>query len=271
MESPAGSSSSSTVSSSARSLQAQVDELGPWFHNLHLPGGVQTAPDHWLQADFPAFKWAEISPHVPEDLHGWTVLDIGCNAGYYSFELARRGAKVTAVDVDPHYLRQARWAAGELGLEDRVEFHQMQVYDLARMQEQFDLVWFMGVLYHLRHPLLALDIIRQRTRRMMVMQTLTMPGDEVAEVPGDFPLEERERLRGAGWPVMAFLEHRVARDPTNWWAPNHACVEAMLRSAGFHVRERIAHETYLCEPDQGEGGMRPMIEAELRAAAGLGR
>src|SRR5690606_38787005 len=81
-------------------------------------------------------------------------------------------------------------------------------------QEQFDLVWFMGVLYHLRHPLLALDIIRQRTRRMMVMQTLTMPGDEVAEVPGDFPLEERERLRGAGWPVMAFLEHRVARDPT---------------------------------------------------------
>nr|WP_255703320.1 TIGR04290 family methyltransferase [Lysobacter sp. GX 14042] len=252
-------------------MRARVEELGPWFHNLHLPGGVQTAPDHWLQADFPAFKWAEIAPHVPADLDGWTVLDIGCNAGYYSFELARRGARVTAVDVDPHYLRQARWAAGVLGLEDRVEFRQMQVYELARVEEQYDLVWFMGVLYHLRHPLLALDIIRRRTRRMMVMQTLTMPGEEVAEIPGDFPLDERERLRGAGWPVMAFLEHRVAQDPTNWWAPNHACVEAMLRSAGFSVRERIAHETYLCEPERGEEGMRPMIEAELRAAAGLGR
>lgn len=270
MESPAGSSSWSTVSR-AEDLRARVEELGPWFHNLHLPGGIQTAPDHWLQADFPAFKWAEIAPHVPASLEGWTVLDIGCNAGYYSFELARRGARVTAIDVDPHYLRQARWAAGELGLADRVEFRQMQVYELARSDGQFDLVWFMGVLYHLRHPLLALDIIRRRTRRMMVMQTLTMPGDEVAEIPGDFPLDERERLRDAGWPVMAFLEHRVAADPTNWWAPNHACVEAMLRSAGFDVRQRIAHETYLCEPARGGGGMQPMIEAELRAAAGLAR
>lgn len=270
MESPAGSSSWSTVSR-AEDLRARVEELGPWFHNLHLPGGIQTAPDHWLQADFPAFKWAEIAPHVPASLEGWTVLDIGCNAGYYSFELARRGARVTAIDVDPHYLRQARWAAGELGLADRVEFRQMQVYELARSDGQFDLVWFMGVLYHLRHPLLALDIIRRRTRRMMVMQTLTMPGDEVAEIPGDFPLDERERLRDAGWPVMAFLEHRVAADPTNWWAPNHACVEAMLRSAGFDVRQRIAHETYLCEPGRGGGGMQPMIEAELRAAAGLAR
>lgn len=257
--------------SRAEDLRARVEELGPWFHNLHLPEGVQTAPDHWLQADFPAFKWAEIAPHVPASLEGWTVLDIGCNAGYYSFELARRGARVTAIDVDPHYLRQARWAAGELGLADRVEFRQMQVYELARIDEQFDLVWFMGVLYHLRHPLLALDIIRRRTRRLMVMQTLTMPGEEVAEIPGDFPLDERERLRDAGWPVMAFLEHRVAQDPTNWWAPNHACVEAMLRSAGFAVRQRIAHETYLCEPDSDSGGMHPMIEAELQAAAGLGR
>ena len=270
MGSPAASSSSSSVSS-ASELLARVEELGPWFHNLHLPEGVQTAPDHWLQADFPAVKWEQIAPHVPGDLQGWTVLDIGCNAGFYSFELARRGARVTAVDLDPHYLRQARWAAGVLGLEDRIEFRQMQVYELAHTQEQFDLVWFMGVFYHLRHPLLALDILRQRTRRMMVMQTLTMPGEEVAEIPGDFPLEERQRLLHAGWPVMAFLEHKVAHDPTNWWAPNHAAVEAMLRSAGFHVRERIAHETYLCEPNGDTGGMRPMIEAELRAAAGIGR
>jgi tRNA (mo5U34)-methyltransferase len=247
-------------------LQSQIDALAPWFHNLRIDG-VQTAPDHAL-GDFPSFKWKEISPHVPADLTGWTVLDIGCNAGFYTFELARRGARVTAIDLDPHYLRQARWAAGRLGLEDRVEFRQMQIYDLAREPEQFDLVWFMGVLYHLRHPLLALDIIRRRTRRMMVMQTLTMPGDAVLPVPEDLHIDDRDRLREPGWPGMAFIEKRLARDPTNWWAPDHACVEAMLRSAGFDVKAKIAHETYLCEPSAEEGEMAGMIDAELRAATG---
>src|SRR3954468_17440893 len=92
-----------------------VAALGPWFHNLHLPDGRQTAPDHPL-GDFPAFKWAEIAPHVPHDLAGWTALDIGCNAGFYTFELARRGARVTALEIDERYLAQARWAAAQYGL-----------------------------------------------------------------------------------------------------------------------------------------------------------
>src|SRR5687767_13591983 len=97
----------------------EIEELGPWFHNLHLPDGTQTAPDHFL-GDFPRFKWEALSEHLPRDLRGWTALDIGCNAGFYTFELARRGARVTGIDVDPHYLDQARWAASQYGLEDRV-------------------------------------------------------------------------------------------------------------------------------------------------------
>ena len=92
------------------SVARQIAELGPWFHNLHLPSGEQTAPEHGL-GDFPRRVWQGIAPHVPEDLRGWTALDIGCNAGFYAFELARRGAEVTAIDHDGHYLRQARWAA----------------------------------------------------------------------------------------------------------------------------------------------------------------
>jgi hypothetical protein len=92
-------------------LQAQIEALGPWFHNLHLPGGVQTAPHHFIGGDFPRFKWLEIAPHIPQDLRGWRVLDVGCNAGFYSFELARRGASVLAIDVEDLYLTQARWAA----------------------------------------------------------------------------------------------------------------------------------------------------------------
>jgi tRNA (mo5U34)-methyltransferase len=230
-------------------LRRQIEALGPWFHNLHLPGGVQTAPNHFLGGDFPAFKWAEIAAAVPQDLQGWRVLDVGCNAGFYSFELARRGASVLAIDLDPHYLAQARWAAQQFGLQDRVEFRQMQVYDLGRSSEQFDLVWFMGVFYHLRYPLLALDLLAQRTRRMMVFQTLSMPGQEVYRDTGDHPITEREPLLDAGWPKMAFIEHRFSGDPTNWWVPNHAGVEAMLRSSGLQVTGRPADEIYVCVPN----------------------
>src|SRR5947208_448789 len=134
-----------------RSKQTRPDvaELGPWFHNLHLPDGSQTCPDHWL-GDFPAYKWQQIAPHLPENLNGWSCLDIGCNAGFYSFQLAHRGATVLGIDLDSHYLRQAKWAAEEYRLSDRVRFERMQVYDLAHIQENFDLVLFMGVLYHLR-------------------------------------------------------------------------------------------------------------------------
>src|SRR3954470_1119295 len=135
--------------------QKAVEQLQPWFHNLHLPDGTQTAPHHRL-GDFPRFKWKQVSRHLPATLKGWRALDIGCNAGFYSFELARRGARVVGIDIDKHYLRQARWAARQFGLEDAVEFRQMQIYDLADLRESFDLVLFMGVFYHLRYPTLAL-------------------------------------------------------------------------------------------------------------------
>ena len=223
-------------------------ELAPWFHNLHLPGNRRTAPDHPL-GDFPAFKWRQIAPHLPDDLHGARALDIGCNAGFYSFELARRGAEVLAVDVDSHYLRQARWASRELGLESRIEFRRTGVYDLATLDEKpFDIVLFLGVLYHLRHPLLGLDIVSRLTGDVAIVQTLTMPGDERLHTPSNLSIDEREEMLRPGWPAMAFIERDLAGDPTNWWAPNAACVEAMLRSCGLKVQARPGHEIWLCRP-----------------------
>jgi tRNA (mo5U34)-methyltransferase len=246
-------------------------ELAPWFHNLHLPGGRQTAPDHPL-GDFPAFKWEQIAASLSQDLKGARALDIGCNAGFYSFELARRGADVLGIDVDDHYLRQARWAAGELELERRVEFRRMGVYDLARLSESFDVVLFLGVLYHLRHPLLAIDLVAERVsgEGTLVMQTLTAPGDEVAEVPADLPIDARDAMRQPGWPSMAFIEHELAGDPTNWWAPTGACVEAMLRSAGLDVAERPGHEIYVCSRAAQCGWNADRIQEELDAATGRG-
>lgn len=227
-------------------ITERIEQLGPWFHNLHLPDGSQTAPDHFL-GDFPKYKWQEIAPHLPEDINGLKALDIGCNAGYYSFELARRGAQVTALDIDPHYLEQARWAAEIFNLDKQIEFRQQPVYQLSESDEQYDIIWFMGVLYHLRYPMLALDLVRQRCRGRMIFQTMTMPGEEVLPTQEDYGLHERDVMTQPGWPKMAFIEHRVAGDPTNWWAPNHAGVEAMLRAAGFGNIQRIAHEVYMCE------------------------
>ena len=229
-------------------IDRRVRELAPWFHNLHLPDGTQTCPDHWL-GDFPAFKWRELEPHVPKDLAGWSCLDIGCNAGFYTFELAKRGATVLGIDLDDRYLRQAKWAAKQFDMQDQVRFERMQVYDLARHAEQFDLILFMGVLYHLRYPMLGMDIVAQKVKRLLVFQTLEMPGNEIFDTEADYNFNDRQVLRDPGWPKAAFLEHRFAGDPTNWWVLNRACSEAMLRSAGMKIVGSPGHEIYLCEPD----------------------
>jgi tRNA (mo5U34)-methyltransferase len=246
----------------------EISALGPWFHNLHLPDGSRTAPNHPL-GDFPRFKWDQVAPHIPQDLTGWSALDIGSNAGFYSIELAKRGARVLGIDVEPLFLRQAEWAAREWGLERMLHFEQMQVYDLRRLRESFDLVLFMGVFYHLRYPMLALDIVSSCVRRMMIFQTLTMPGDEVStNTSVDRDVMDREDFLTPGWPKMAFIEHAFAGDPTNWWAPNHAAVEAMLRSSGMRVLGRAAHEIYLCEPEpDGHTWARTQRGAEEMASA----
>jgi len=226
----------------------EIAQFGTWFHNLHLPDGAETAPDHPL-GDFPSYKWQRLSEHIPEDLTGWSVLDIGCNAGFYCFELAKRGATVTGIDRDPHYLAQARWAAQQYQLEDRISFRQMHVYDLARLEESFDLILFMGVFYHLRYPTLALDLVSQRVKRLLVFQTLTIPDNEVLEYSGKLDFNNRAVMLEMGWPKMAFVEGAFAGDPTNWWVPNHACVQAMLRASGLQVKKTPGHEMYLCEPD----------------------
>jgi tRNA (mo5U34)-methyltransferase len=245
-----------------------IAELAPWFHNLHLPQGVQTCPDHPL-GDFPSYKWAQIAPHLPDDLHGWNVLDIGCNAGFYTLALAQRGARVVGIDVDPHSLRQATWAACQFGLQDQVEFRQMQVYDLAHEDQTYDLVFFMGVFYHLRYPLLGLDIVAEKVERLMVFQTLTMPGDEIYENTHGFGLNERAAMLEPGWPKLAFIEHELALDPTNWWAPNRAAIEALLRSSGMRVTTAPGDEIYLCEPNaEWPSSVATWNRGEILAATG---
>jgi tRNA (mo5U34)-methyltransferase len=227
-----------------REIERQVRALGPWFHNLDLRG-VKTAPDHFL-GDYPALKWRQFAQAVPADLSGASVLDIGCNAGFYALEMKRRGARrVVGIDSDETYLAQARFAA-EVCRAD-IEFRNMSVYDLAALGERFDLVLFMGVLYHLRHPLLALDLIHEHVARdLLLFQSMLRGAGEIETVDEDYPFSERELFERPGAPRLHFVEHSFAGDPTNWWVPNAACAEAMLRSAGFEILARPEEEVWLC-------------------------
>jgi tRNA (mo5U34)-methyltransferase len=172
---------------------------------------------------------------------------------------------MVGLDIEPLYLRQAHWAAERFGMTERLHFMAGDVYELLRTAQPFDLVWFTGVFYHLRYPLLALDLVRRATRRLMMFQTMTMPGDAVIEVPEDLDLDERETLCDPGWPKMAFIEKQLAADASNWWAPSHACVEALLRSAGFRILARPEHEFYLCAPIE-----QPQPDDLTRVAAMVG-
>lgn len=234
-------------------VRKEVEGMGPWFHNLHLPDGTQTAPDHFL-GDFPRFKWQEIKDYIPDDLSGWKVLDVGCNAGFYSFKLAERGADVTAIDLDSHYLKQARWAARQYGFEDKITFRRQQVYDLAHTEEKYDLIWFMGVLYHLRYPLLGMDILTSKVKKIMVFQTMSMPESGLFRVPEDLPIDEREKMLQPGWPKAAFIEKKLAGDPTNWWAFNDAGMKALLRSCGMKIIHQPAGEVFIAKPDPENPG-----------------
>lgn len=225
-------------------LQRRIEELGPWFHNMRL-GKVQTAPQHFL-GDYPEVKFRSFREALPADMTGLSVLDIGCNGGFYSLEMKRRGAaRVLGIDTDERYLNQARFAAEVTELD--VCFKQMAVWDVAQLRERFDLVIFMGVLYHLRHPLLALDLIHEHVAKdMLLFQSMQRGSDEIVPVAEDYEFYEPAPFDEPGYPKMHFIERRYSHDETNWWVPNRACVEAMLRSSGFAIESQPEEEVYVC-------------------------
>jgi tRNA (mo5U34)-methyltransferase len=225
-------------------IENQVRRLGPWFHNLDL-AGVQTAPEHFL-GDYPRVKWQRFAHAIPDNLADKTVLDIGCNGGFYSIEMKRRGAaRVVGIDSDNDYLLQARLAAEICGVD--IELRKLSVYDVGALAEKFDVVLFMGVLYHLRHPLLALDLIRRHVAKdLFVFQSMQRGSNEVASLEDDYEFWNEDVFEKPGFPRLCFIEKKYSGDPTNWWVPNRACSEAMLRSAGFTIEANPEAEVYVC-------------------------
>ena len=245
-------------------LRQRVAELAPWFHDLDLDG-VRTAPDHFLYG-YPESKFKRFGHVLPEDLTGKSVLDIGCNAGFYSFEAKRRGAsRVLGIDHDLRYLDQARLAAEVFGFPD-IEWRTGEVWDVGALGERFDLVIFMGVLYHLRHPLLALDLIREHVAAGdLLYQSLQAGSAKIMQPAADYEYFDGVKAVGQeGWPAMYFIEERFSGDPTNWWMPNASASAAMLRAAGFDVLQQPIDDVFWCRVSE----QRPQYAHPIYASKG---
>lgn len=217
-----------------------VKRLEPWFHSIDLGAGIRTktASVAGEPADHPRTTWARIREHLPEDLAGKDLIDVGCNAGFYAVEAKRRGARrVLGVDAQRFHVRQARFVAETLNLE--IEYQRMSVYDLdPHIIGQFDVTLALGLLYHCKHPVLALERLARVTRGMMILETAILPG-KVSPGSQDYRVGDLMRTIHPA----AFVENpaEAKEEVYNWFLPSVECLEGFLRNTGFHRIASFAH------------------------------
>lgn len=207
--------------------QELIDSVDPWYHRIEVLPGLTTPGVNDSQLVLRALD-------LPDDLSGLRVLDIGTRDGFFAFECERRGANVTAVDYMPW--EQTGFPVARELLGSNVEFQQANVYDLSHEKfGEFDLVLFLGVLYHLRDPMLALDRIWDVCRGRLIVETQII--DEGLLTPeGDFVRLADLDPRLSNIPLMQFYPgDSLNADPTCVWAPNEAGLRAMLEEVGFAV------------------------------------
>src|SRR5262245_947917 len=224
-------------------LQHTIAKLGPWYHDIEIAPQVSTKP---VNKQYMANRWGFLKPFVPDDLTGKSVLDIGCNAGFFSFEMKKRNAaRVVGVDIMPHVLAQARFLSH--WFKQPIELRELGVYDIESLG-QFDVVVFIGVLYHLRHPLYALEKVASVCKETMFLQSLLRGDDRDFEPAENYPFDEKGVFERPEFPHMYFIEKSFNGDESNWWVPNHSCLKAMARAAGFRRIEESGHpELVICK------------------------
>jgi tRNA (mo5U34)-methyltransferase len=194
-------------------LRSQVSAIR-WYHTIDLGQGIVTPG-----IDDSPLRLARLD--LPASLAGRTVLDVGAWDGFFSFEAERRGAaRVVSTDsyswYGPTWSTKAGFELARRTLGSRVEDVDIDVMDLSPERVGvFDIVLLLGVLYHLRHPLMALERVASVTRHMLILETVV-------------------DMVGFRRPALAFYPDReLNKDPTNWWGPNLPAIHGLLRSVGF--------------------------------------
>ena len=197
-----------------------------WYHSFQLPDGTKIdgiIPVARLQERLKAFG-------LPANLAGKRVLDIGCWDGWFSFALEGRGAEVVAVDC----VEMATFLYIHRKLQSKVRYLQSDVIDLsASTIGYFDIVLCLGVVYHLKHPLLALEKVCELTRGIAVIDS--------------FVVDNLVSSECSSVPILEFYEGtELGGQMDNWFGPTSACLSAMCRTAGFPIVRAIEYSERAC-------------------------
>lgn len=205
-------------------IEALVAGHANWYHQIELAPGVTTPGCHHSKLGLEYLDRLGL----PRDCSGRRVLDVGCMDGFFAFEMERRGATVVGLDyADPEV---TGFSIAQRVLGSRVEHRTENVYDLdPERHGRFDLVLFLGVLYHLRNPMLAFDRVRAVTEDGGLLFVETQLSTEPSVFSSDVPL----------WHY--YPRDSLHRDGTNKWAPNPAGLEAVVAECQFEVLETAAH------------------------------
>jgi len=214
------------TSDSGASLRAQINAL-PWHHQIDFGNGLLSPGNTKIEV-----LRAQADVYFERSLAGKTVLDVGCWDGFNSFEAHRRGAaRVLATDhfawSDKCWGKREAFELGRAYLAPAVEVMDIDLAELTLERVgAFDIVLFLGVLYHLRHPFATLEAISKLANSTLIVET---------------HLDALDINR----PAMIFYPGaELANDPTNWWGPNIECVKAMLRDVGFLNVRYTRHPFY---------------------------
>ncbi|MGH9786163.1 MAG: class I SAM-dependent methyltransferase, partial [Terriglobia bacterium] len=188
-------------------VEQEVRALGWWYQHFELPSGVWTGTGE-EPSYRPETRWKLIEPYVPEDLSGQTVLDVGGNAGYFSMQMKRRGAgRCVLVESYVEFARQAEFVAKQFGFELEVVNEDIHTFCLTT-EDRFDYVLFLGLFYHLKYPVLALDRLAEMTKTRMFCQSHQVGSEN------DAYAKKADYARGAddailnepGFPRLLFIE-----------------------------------------------------------------
>lgn len=210
----------------------KIADVPFWFHQIEIAPGIVT-----LGKDQTQEKLALLDRvGLPKDMTGMRVLDIGAWDGFFSFTAEKRGAsEVIAMD---NAGGQSGFAVAKELLDSKVTYHEETVYDISPEKlGHFDLVMFLGVFYHLRHPLLALDRIRSvmKTGGLMVMEShvidhfVLLPDESGKNMVGDYP-----ELQAV--PLLQFYPRgALGGDWSNMFGPNLAGMRELAEEAQFEV------------------------------------
>jgi len=213
-------------------ILAGLKMVEPWFHRIDLGGGIFTKTESVMgePVDHPRGAWEIIQQCLPTDLTGKSVLDVGCNGGFYCVEAKRRGARrVLGVDGQRQHVRQALFVRKVLALD--LEFRRFSVYDLQPATVgRFDVTLALGLVYHLKHLVLALERLYDVTNELLIVETAIIPPEQT---PSSF-VQSLGEIRQTLHPIFCAENAPQAKEQVyNWFLPSPEALRVLLLNTGF--------------------------------------